>query len=137
MGDFMPDNEKVEFRNIVLIHIRNILNLSLKTGGEGGLKIKTMHDAVISLSDVLLPFYDESMINAYNNYNSNIKDLKDECCDKYGYVRSSFYYPKLKVISRDLFRNLNMLMKRIDYLKSSIYGDNDSDDVIEDDGGDD
>jgi len=135
MAEFTPDNEKIEFRTIVLTHIRNVLNLSLKTTSEGALKIKAMHDAVMSLSDVLLPFYDDEMDKCYTDYKKNIKDLREKGINEHGKIIGGIYYTGLKNITRELFRALNLLMKRIDYLKSSIYGDNDSsDDVVEDDG---
>jgi len=135
MAEFTPDNEKIEFRTIVLTHIRNVLNLSLKTTSEGALKIKAMHDAVMSLSDVLLPFYDDEMNKCYTDYKKNIKDLREKGINVHGNSIGGIYYAGLKNITRELFRALNLLMKRIDYLKSSIYGDNDSsDDVVEDEG---
>ena len=35
--------------------------------------------------------------------------------------------------AKDMFRHIGMLMKRVDYLKASVFGDASSEDVIEDD----
>ena len=38
--------------------------------------------------------------------------------------------------AKELFYNLNLLLKRVDYLKSSIYGENNQDQMVEDEADD-
>ncbi len=113
--EFIVNNDKLEFKTIVLEHLKNILNITCKIGEYEG-KVSCYIDAVESLADCLLPFFDEEMEKAYKSYNAEIE--KEENNNS---VR------KLKKVGRDLFRETNKLMGRKDYLKGTIYSDDDLD----------
>ncbi len=113
--EFIVNNDKLEFKTIVLEHLKNILNITCKMG-EYESKVSCYVDAVESLADCLLPFFDEDMEEAYGKYNEEV--LKE---DNNNSAR------KLKKIGRDLFKETNKLMGRKDYLKGTIYSDDDID----------
>ena len=92
-------NDKLEFRQNVLSHIRNILNLSLRSNRDGE-KLKA-----------LSPHY-------------------------YSCRYSGIHHAKKKSAYRNIFRKLNILLKRNDYLKSSVYGE-DKDELAQEEGEDD
>jgi hypothetical protein len=117
--------------------------------------------AVQGLALILKPYFDEEMeevyegfddlcdmyyfefYNAYKDYINETLKLGEEFLKRddtkidkelIESMRIRFKIKSAKII----FRELNRLLKRQDYLKSAIYGDSDeSDDIIEDDGGDD
>jgi hypothetical protein len=127
--------DKIEFRTIALQHIKNVMDLSLTLAVDGKLKVTTMNEAVECLSDVLLPFYDDEMNSSYNEYEEAFKKIEKESYFREGdFMVYRFDFQGLNNITRKLFRALNLLMKRVDYLSSSIYGDGeDSDDEIVED----
>lgn len=133
MSDINSSYDKLEFRHIVLEHIRNILNLSLKPTQHFQLKTETMNDAVLSLRDVLLPFFDSEMKTAYSEYEKNLEYLhKHSEVIEGNYKFYRFDYSRLLVITRKLFGALNLLLNRNDYLKSVLHGENE-DEVVSDD----
>lgn len=134
---FLGGYEKLEFREIVLKHIQNILHLSLQsnTGDKSSLYIS----AVESLSDVLLPFYDKQIQSEVDKIEKELDDLsktnetKMETLSRGDYSDYHWkYVAKKRLIYRKLFKNLNILLKRNDYLKSAVYGEQDKDEVAED-----
>lgn len=132
MSDINSSYDKLEFRHIVLEHIRNILNLSLKPTQHFRLKTETMNDAVLSLRDVLLPFFDSEMKSAYLEYEKNLKYLQKHSEVIEGeYKVYRFNYSGLLAITRKLFGDLNLLLNRNDYLKSVLYGENEDEIVSE------
>jgi hypothetical protein len=115
--------------------------------------------AVQGLALILKPYFDEEMEEVYEGFDelcdmyyfefyNNYKDYINETLK----LGEDFFTSDDKKIDKKLlegmrikfkiksakmvFSELNKLLKRQDYLKNAIYGDNDSDDVIEDDGGD-
>jgi hypothetical protein len=131
---FITKKDKLEFRTIVLGQVKNVLDMSLQPAQNIRLKTETLNSGVLFLSDVLAPFYDEEMEKKYEEYENGVKYLNAHMKVIEGqYEVYRFDYGGLKKITRRLFSALNLLMNRIDYLKSSIYGDGESDDdVIED-----
>ena len=124
------ETDKIEFRQIVLSHIRNILNLSLRSNQDGE-KLSLYFNSIEVLADVLIPFYDEQMNDEFEQFedelrknnienNKKINELTphDYSC---GYERK--HHTKMKSAYRNIFRKLNILLKRNDYLKSSVYGE--------------
>jgi len=77
---------------------------------------------VESLSDILLPQYDEIMVAASGKYIKGIDEIEKELESKDVRMgddnHSKFVRKKLKLV-RELFRELNLLLKRTNYLKSS------------------
>jgi len=114
------ENDKIEFGQIVLSHIQQILKLSLLDLGNPVVcgKYKT---SVITLSDVLFSYYDKPMTTAYNKF-------KEDSNKSNGRSYRIF---------RELFRELLALTKRVDYFKSAVYGEDgdvqSGDDFYEDD----
>ena len=127
-------DEKLEFRQIVLNYLRKIMDLNLKIVSSD-FKIQylqTYRDSVLGLSDVLIPFYDEQMNTIYSKYQREYEELVKQTT-KNGMIINVPTYKKLsKQIHRELFRELNLLLKRNDYLKESVYGEN-NEEVIESD----
>ena len=135
-------DERLEFRQIVLGHIKHILNLSLRSNRDGE-KLSLYFNSIEALADVLIPFYDEQMnseVELFENElmqiqkENNIK-LKQLCPLDYSDNYKGIYYSKKKRAYRNLFRKLNMLLKRNDYLKESVYGESEDNEVIDSDRG--
>jgi hypothetical protein len=86
---------------------------------------------VESLSDILLPQYDEIMEEAAKTYHESIekleKNLEDKDVRMGDDVHTVIIRKKLKLV-RTLFRDLNLLLKRTNYLKSAAYSEDDLDD---------
>jgi len=117
--EFITGTDKLEFRQIVLGHLRKILDLSLKIHNPDLIiaYTKTYRDSILTLSDILLPFYDKEMNEVYEQYEKDYKQIFEDTknIDK----QTSL----VNKTSRKLFRNLNLLMKRVDYLKGTVYGE--------------
>lgn len=126
--DFIVQKDKLEFRQIVLEFIKKILELNLKVvPKEHKLAFtETKSDAVRGLSDVLLPFYDNKMKEAYSNYEQKFKEL-DQSKIKINKIEF------LRRIHRELFRQLNSLMGRQNYLKARIYSEGEDDEIVDTD----
>jgi len=134
-------NEKLEFRQIILAHIKNILNLSLRSNRDGE-NFSLYRNSIEVLSDVLIPFYDVQMTNEIKefekeliiinkeNYKQERKLSPRDYSDNYAGV----YYTQKKCAYRSLFRNLNLLLKRNDYLKESVFGEDTSSEIVEEKG---
>ena len=136
-------NDKLEFRQIVLSHIRNILNLSLRSNKDGE-KLSLYFNSIEALADVLIPFYDERMNTEIEQFEEELIKIKKENNEKlralypadYSNRYSGIHYAKKKSAYRNIFRKLNILLKRNDYLKSSVYGE-DKDELAQEEGEDD
>lgn len=155
-------HDKLEFRQIVLGHIKRILELSshelrdttyyithpnhTETRYQEDTRYSYIQ-AIENLAFVLMPYFDKEMqkvyegcvgiINAYdfqieNAYKEEIKlflkelgkdsiNVKPYCLDK-----------KIEC-AKTLFVALNMLLKRNDYLKSAVYGEDKDELGVEDD----
>ena len=86
---------------------------------------------VESLSDILLPQYDEDMTKAAKEYNDGIekieKNLGNEDVRMGDDNHTTLIRKKLKLV-RTLFRELNLLLKRTNYLKTAAYSEDDLED---------
>ena len=133
-------NDKLEFRQIVLSHIRNILNLSLRSNRDGE-KLSLYFNSIEALADVLIPFYDEQMSKEIEQFEKTLKEIQKENNEKlmkltplaYRCEYKGIHYAKKKSAYRNIFRKLNILLKRNDYLKSSVYGEDKDEMGVEDD----
>ena len=136
-------NDKLEFRQIVLSHIRNILNLSLRSNKDGE-KLSLYFNSIEALADVLIPFYDEQMNKEIEQFEKTLIEIQKKNTEKlralypadYSNRYSGIHYAKKKSAYRNIFRKLNILLKRNDYLKSSVYGE-DKDELAQEEGEDD
>jgi len=87
--------------------------------------------SVESLADVLLPQYDDTMTAAAKTYEKFLEEIEKETEDKDvrmgDDVHTVLIRKKLKM-ARMLFRELNLLLKRTNYLKAAAYSEDDLDD---------
>jgi len=124
--EFVMNKEKVGFREIVLIHVKRVLELSTSHSQDDSSSSSVNYArAVQSLSDVLLPFYDKEMDKSYGEYEVEVDKLS---------WKESLNTMEMRIwrrTHRKLFRKLNLLMKRQDYLKGSVYSEVDSDEDID------
>ena len=131
-------DERLEFRQIVLGHIKHILNLSLRSNRDGD-KLNLYINSIQVLADVLIPFYDKQMSNEIEEFEKKItaiqlensKQLARLCPRDYSDRYEDIHISNIKQTYRNLFRKLNLLLKRNDYLKESVFGE-DNEEVIED-----
>ena len=119
--------EKLEFRIIVLEHLKKILDITGKTYASLIEKERAYREAIECLSDILLPYFDEQMTKANSNYENRVLDIKT----KQEKVKDN-KNTCLKICNRErvreartLFQQLNLLMKRQEYLKSAVYSEGD------------
>jgi hypothetical protein len=120
-------NENLSFRQIVLNYIRKIMDLNLRVIPQTELLdfANCYKRAVLGLSDVLLPFFDDEMSRAYETFlydydwmmRNNTKDNGTKINNISEYVSG------VMKVCRGLFRELNKLLNRNDYLKIKIYGE--------------
>jgi len=156
--------DKLEFRTIVLSHIQRILEISSHELRDQSETItRTTHSEVISredtrkayiqaienLSIILIPYFDDDMKKIYKesikiieSYVYQLEVLFEE------EIKEAIEKMEIKAIPKDWFVNkkvshakkifigLNLLLQRNDYLKESVYGETTSDDVVEDEEGD-
>jgi len=156
---FGDGNEKLEFRQIVLGHIQKILEISSHELRDSSRRVLSANfsqtieqedtrfsyiQAIENLAYVLLPYFDEQIMKKYRVYvyvlNSfdfelNIYFQKEIELIKENFEgdkipRTYFLYKKIEYAKR-LFIELNLLLKRVDYLKSAIYGEESNEEVIE------
>ena len=99
---------------------------------------ESYYNAVISLADILLPYFDNKIKSKYEKYiklldmmtKEAYENLKKEIEDYFGKdkelssERKTSYITEKKLnYARLLFRELNLLLHRIDYLKSALFGE--------------
>lgn len=154
-------NEKLEFRQIVLGHIKKILEISShelrnmtytvfhgnhdETKYEEDTRISYVQ-AIENLAYILIPYFDDDMNKIYikstkiiNSYDFQIQKIFEqeikEICKELGKdsLRLPLYCIDKKIESaKKLFVELNRLLKRVDYLKNVIYGEDfNSEEVVE------
>ncbi len=132
--------EGITIAQIILGLLKKITDLSLLSTNINSnvSSAKTYRNSIMSLSDILLPYYDKKMKEDYKKYEKDIKENSKKNCDKKLIKNEAEYCVKIIEISRRLFRDLNQLLNRNDYLKASVYGEDASDDnVVEDEDDDD
>lgn len=145
---FITNQEKLEFKQIVLQHLKKILEISTNEF-RGGYTItvgynpsreeyvpdmrKCYIQAVESLADVLLPHFDKEMREAERKYREQVDKAYAESRKKYDEVPNDYTHKADRTtieldfvidkrgFARELFRNLNLLLKRRDYLNKAIF----------------
>lgn len=125
------NEEKLNFREIVLSYLKKIIDLNLKIIPQNYYieYVKGYRRAVLGLNDILLPFFDKKMEEAQEKYNKDFDIMINETTNK-GIVRNEIKYNTRSLnLSRELFGQLNLLLHRNDYLKSSVYGE-DKDEIV-------
>jgi hypothetical protein len=173
--DYVPNLEKIEFRDVVFRAQQKILDIlsrelrlmkKIIPMGENRSEIileeedtrESFVQAVQGLGLILKPYFDEKMEKAYadfdtlvdmyyfefyNEYKDYVKEIinmrknlfryngekNSDVCDNRA-VENVHQREKVKR-AKQIFKELNLLLKRQDYLKSAIYGDTESDDIVE------
>jgi|TARA_R100000501_G_C2596382_1_gene94797 hypothetical protein len=152
------NQDKLDFRQIVLSHIKKILEISsnelrdktlVKNHGAYSETIENENtqisyiQAIENFSYILIPYFDketkeiyEKSIEIINLYAHQIK-LKFE--KEYNEIAKEIGEDRINVkmwgldiktkYAKDLFISLNLLLHRNDYLKSAVYGE-DKDEVV-------
>ncbi len=136
---FTQKKQRIEFKDLVLQHLKKILDLTTLEFRGGYIKEHVMGNVLIkeyipdtrkqyiqsieSFSDILLPHFDKGIKKPYEYISKKLKALttgmkkKKKLSD---HEIRDYTLAKLE-LCRELFRELNLLLKRIDYLKGSIY----------------
>ncbi len=149
-------NQTLEFREIVLTHLKRILELSSHelrdstrvVTKSNQTEVVESEDTRISyiqsienLSYVLLPHFDSKINKIYEECIGIITkfdyQVAETCKEEYDSINKHRESPldyrlfalemRLRY-AKQLFRELNMLLNRVSYLKTSIYGEDDDDD---------
>ena len=152
--------DKLEFRQIVLGHIKKILEISshelrdtTRVTNHGNFSETIEQEdtrysyiqAIENLAYILMPYFDEPMYKLYvksmrviNAYDFEIQKMfiqeVAQICRELGKdsVNLNPYCIDKKIeYAKKLFVELNRLLKRVDYLKSVIYGE-EKDEVAQD-----
>jgi len=154
------NQDKLEFRQIVLKHIQIILEISSKelrnktyTTNHGNYSTATEQEdtrlsymqAIENLAYILIPYFDDKIKEIYEDCIKVINGLDYEVCDlcKTEYERickeldkeslgRGFVIEMQLRYAKKLFVALNLLLNRNDYLKSAVYGE-DKDELVSDD----
>ena len=128
-------NDKLEFRQIILSYLRKIIDLNLKLVSDNYAVdfAKTYMRSVVGLSDILIPFSDAQTHKVYAKFERDYEEIKKTTCKDGRILQIANYSARILKISRVLFRELNLLLKRNDYLKESVYGE-DKDEVVSEEG---
>ena len=120
-------NENLDFREIVLSYMRRVMDLNLNIISQDNILnyTKCYARAVLGLNDILLPFFDDEMSRAYesflDDYDWMMRNNTTENGTKISDVNE--YVSGVMKVCRGLFRELNKLLNRNDYLKSKVYGE--------------
>jgi len=155
------NNDKLEFRQIVLGHIKRILELSSHELRDSTRYITHPNhtdtieqedtrysyiQSIENLAFVLMPYFDDEMLKVYEGcvgvinayefqiekiYQEEIKLILKELGKESINVKPYCLDKKIEC-AKELFIALNMLLKRNDYLKGAVYGE-DKDELISDD----
>jgi hypothetical protein len=153
------NQDKIEFRQIVLTHLQRILELSSHQLRDSTRKIEQANNtalieqedtryayiqAIENLAYVLVPHFDKKMNEVYEEcievitlLDIDIIDLfkveYKRICDEVGKgnLRKDFSILMKMKCAKELFIELNLLLKRNDYLKSAVYGESEKDEIIE------
>ena len=154
--------DKLDFKQIVLSHLKKILEISSSEMRDKtiirnhGNYTETMENedtrlsyiqAIENLSYILLPYFDEETEKIYeesvevlNLFSYQIVNKFKEEYDKIneelgeGSVKNKYWALEIKIrYAKKLFIALNLLLKRNDYLKSAVYGEDKDELVVEED----
>ena len=154
-------NEKIEFRQIVLGHIKRILELSSHELRDSTRYITHVNhsdkieqedtrfsyiQAIENLAYILIPYFDDEMLQVYercvriiNAFGYEVKRILKKTYEKIKEdtgkddLGNAFVLEMKLRYTKKLFIALNMLLKRNDYLKSAVYGEDKDELGVEDD----
>jgi len=153
-NNFKSNSDKLEFRQIVLEHVKQILQISIhelrqdsKTQVSSHYTIKVFEEdtrksyiqAIENLAYVTLPYFDDSTKKVYDDTIEIItgfdfeiikkfKEEYDNTVKEVGDVKMSYFAVLLQLrYAKKLFIEINQLLKRLDYLKSGTFGENKKD----------
>lgn len=163
MEDKYFSGDKLEFRSIVLEHLKKILEISTREFKKNVVR-QVIHSnfteevreednrkiyiqAVENLSYILLPHFDPIMQKKYNQLIKVIQMFNYEFFEEYNEVIADVHSrfnnadtdisisEKEKIFlmlqlrnAKELFQELNLLLHRVDYLKTAVYGESDDED---------
>lgn len=146
-------DSEVDFKQIVLSHLKKILDLSTselrnkthKTFSGTNIEVTENEDtrksyiqSVENLAYILIPYFDKEINKKYEEYikiidgfdhevkeklSDDLRKLKKEVEDEERVELNFAIQMKLKY-AKKLFRELNLLLKRNDYLKENVYTEN-------------
>ncbi len=147
---FITSDKKMDFRQIVLSHLKKILEISNKELADLSYEEVRPNSVVIihkedtrrsyiqsieNLAYILLPYFDtkikgvyEKCIKVINFYGYEIREEfkkeLEEIKKESGKEGGKEIYIEFKIkYAKKLFCGLNLLLKRNDYLKSQVYGE--------------
>lgn len=126
--DFNDSKEK-SIREIILGYLQKVSELNLQDLTNPRLGLIYI-SSVEGLADLLFPHFDERMNLVYKEYQENMQ--KAEADGFYNGFGKPIPGPITLAVrlSRLLFRELNLLLSRNDYLRESVYGEDASDAVV-------
>jgi len=153
-------NDKLEFRQIVLGHIKRILELSshelrnttyiINHGNFSDTKYQedtrvSYIQAIENLAYVLMPYFDNEILEVYdkcekiiNGWGYEVRKTLSKTFERIKEETGKEDLGNIFVIemrlryAKKLFVALNMLLKRNDYLKSAVYGEDKDELGVED-----
>ncbi len=151
--------DKLEFRQIVLGHIKRILEIGSHELRDTTRQIDTANhtqiieqedtrysyiQAIENLAYVLIPYFDDEILQVYerceriiNGFGYEVRNILNKTFERIKKETGKENLENVFVLemrlrySKKLFIALNMLLKRNDYLKSAIYGE-EKDEVAQD-----
>jgi hypothetical protein len=164
-NEFGNNNDKLEFRQIVLGHIKRILEISsheLRNTSREVVGANFTHtieeedtqysycQAIENLGYLLVPYFDDEIQKVFDEcieiINAHEFELEDYFSEEIKEILKRLHRDKLNTVyfirkkieyAKKLFIELNKLMKRVDYLKSAVYGDTSNEEVVEEKEGED
>ena len=142
---YYNQQDSISFKQILLEHMKKILEISTHEFREGRMENKIGADgltlpvyisdtrksfiqSVETFTDILFPYFDKTMIEDYEEIMMRVEKNKDDY-NTYGGERGEGTEAYTEYISKELnlmkktFRVLNLLLHRIDYLKTAVFGD--------------
>ncbi len=159
-NEFITNKDKIDFKDIVLQHLRRILEhtknefrqkkkLIQGGGSQNDIIIldenegKVYVQMIEQFSFILKPYFDSNIADKYKEHIKIISLNEFEYADKYeddlkknyeliyGEAPNKISYKDIRNIliikqlkeAKLLFIELNMLLKRVDYLKGLVYGE--------------
>jgi len=144
MGDYGYNKDKGSFKEILHGHLKKILDITTNEFRGGYYRTSVQNNttveeyipdsrkcyiqAIESFSDVLLPYFDKEMNEAYNAMADDLELSRQGLLqlDLNSDERQLLIINRLELMRR-LFQQLNLLLKRVDYLKVAIYEETEGD----------
>jgi len=159
---FGKKGDRLDFRQIVLGHLKQILEISshelrdmtYTTNHSNFTETTYQEDTRLSyiqsienLAYILIPYFDEKIQEVYDDciavldgysfdikkwFNEEIENFKAETGRNEQDFSNAFVLNIRLRYAKILFRNLNLLLKRVDYLKSVVYGEDMGEEIVRD-----